>query len=77
MKKFVKIILLLIIIILSTNIVKAEEKNLVNIYFFHSNTCPHCKAERKLLDELENKYNNIKIYSYEISEEKNLKLQSS
>lgn len=74
MKKFVKIILLLILIILSTNIVKAEEKNLVNIYFFHSNTCPHCKAERKLLDELKNKYNNIKIYSYEISEEKNLKL---
>ena len=75
MKKFVKIILLLILITLSTSIVKAdEEKNLVNIYFFHSNTCSHCKREKELLTELEKKYPNIKIYSYEISDENNAKL---
>ena len=75
MKKIIKLLLLTILILTSIITVKAdEEKNLVNIYFFHSNTCSHCKRERILLDELVKKYNNIKIYSYEISEEKNIKL---
>lgn len=48
---------------------KAEEtKNLVNIYFFHSNTCSHCKEENKFLSELKKDYSNIKIYKYEIHE---------
>lgn len=53
--------------------VKAEsnEKNLVNIYFFHSNSCSHCKSESKLLDLLEEQYSNIRIYCYEIHEDKN------
>lgn len=42
------------------------EKNLVNIYLFHSSTCPHCKEEQVLLKELEEKYDNIRIYKYEI-----------
>jgi len=74
MKKIVNIIIAIILTLLSIQTVKAEEKNLVNIYFFHSNTCPHCKEESKLLTELEQKYTNIKIYKYEISDEKNLKL---
>lgn len=75
MKRFSKLLLVLIILLISTVAVKADEKkNLVNIYLFHSNTCSHCKAERELLKELEKKYDNIKIYSYEISEEENLTL---
>lgn len=75
MKKYIKILTILLLLITSIIQVKAdEEKNLVNIYFFHSNTCSHCKAERELLTELEKKYNNIKIYTYEISEEENIKL---
>lgn len=52
--------------------VSAEDKNLVNIYLFHSDTCPHCKEEIKLLNELEKKYDNIKIYKYEIGDKTNL-----
>ena len=74
MKKLKYILLVCILLLISTITVKAEEKNLVNIYFFHSNTCSHCKAERKLLDELEKEYDNIKIYSYEISEKENIEL---
>ena len=74
MKRIVKL-LLLIIILLNIGIVNAEEeKNLVNIYFFHSNQCTHCKAENKLLKELEEKYDNIVIYRYEISNPENLEL---
>lgn len=75
MKKFVRILIILLLMITSIITVKADEnKNLVNIYFFHSKTCPHCKEERKLLDKLEKDYSNIKIYSYEISDNNNLKL---
>lgn len=48
--------------------------NIVNIYLFHSDSCGHCKKELKLLNELEDKYDNIRIYKYEVSEEKNIKL---
>ena len=51
-----------------------SDKNLVNIYLFHSDTCPHCKEEIKFLDELEEEYNNIRIYKYEIGNTENLKL---
>ena len=54
------------------NVVNAvSEKNLVNIYLFHSYTCKHCKEEIKLLDELEKEYDNIKVYKYEVNENGN------
>ena len=75
MKKMTKIFLLFIFFLINMSIVSADsEKNLVNIYFFHSDTCPHCKEEIKVLDELTEKYNNIKIYKYEIGNSENLKL---
>lgn len=60
-------------LIVNKEIVNAEtkNKNLVNIYFFHSNDCSHCQSESELLDSLEKKYSNIKIYRYEIHEHKN------
>lgn len=52
--------------------IKAEErKNLVNIYFFHSNTCSHCQSEEKLLNKLEKEYDNIRVYRYEVSDSNN------
>ncbi len=49
----------------------SKKDNLVNIYLFYSDTCPHCAEEEKLLDELEDKYKNIKIYRYEIGNQEN------
>ena len=51
-----------------------KEKNLVNIYLFYSDTCPHCANEKKLLSELEDKYDNIRIYKYEVGNSDNSKL---
>ena len=48
-----KMIFLLIICSCFLLDVDAKEKNLVNIYLFHSNTCPHCAEEKKLLKEFE------------------------
>ena len=74
MRKQIILILFLVIsiFIFNKNISASTNKNLVNIYFFHSNTCSHCKEESKYLEELENKYNNIRIYKYEISDKENI-----
>ena len=38
--------------IMNISLVYADtDKNLVNIYFFYSDTCRHCASEEKLLDE--------------------------
>ncbi len=50
------------------------EKNIVNLYLFHSKTCSHCKAEIKLLDELTRKYDNLRVYKYEVSDPDNSSL---
>ena len=70
MKKLLYILILLLMFIPD---VYAEEK-IVNIYLFHSEECIHCKKEIKLLDELEEKYSNIRVYKYEISEGENITL---
>jgi glutaredoxin len=38
----------------------------IEIYFFSSETCPHCKAEREFLDALKIKYPEINITEYEV-----------
>lgn len=43
-------------------------KDVINIYLFYSDSCPHCAKEKEFLeDELKEKYDNIKIYYYEVS----------
>ena len=74
MKYFNKIIFLLIICLLFIPNVFANEKNLVNIYLFYSDTCPHCSAEKELLKELEKDYDNIRIYKYEVNTDNNMEL---
>lgn len=71
-----KIIYTLILFLMFIPSISAEE-NEVNIYFFHSNTCPHCKEEIKLLNELDEYYDNINIYKYEISNDNNSVLLSN
>lgn len=75
MKKFKLIIFCLFISLMFITNIKAEE-NLVNLYLFYSNTCPHCEAEMELLDELQEDYDNLRIYKYEISEDENSLLLS-
>ena len=80
MKKKIYILLLLLFIIpinvfglsddytdIISDIVGVEPKdNVVNIYFFYGDGCPHCAREEKTLNLLENKYGkDIKIYRFE------------
>ena len=75
MKKFNGLLFALILFLFGINTTYADtEKNLVNIYLFHSNTCPHCKEEIKFLDTIKDDYDNVRIYMYEIGDEDNAKL---
>ena len=43
------------------------EEDVINIYFFRGEGCPHCAAEEKFFEtELKKKYDNVKIYDYEV-----------
>ena len=75
MKKILYVLVLFLMFTLNVN--ANEEDNLVNIYFFHSDSCPHCKQEMKLLNTLEKEYDNVRIYKYEISDEENSLLLSN
>jgi len=70
-----KILFLLVICILFIPSVYADtDKNLVNIYLFYSDTCPHCASEKELLGEIEDEYDNVKIYKYEVGTDSNMNL---
>jgi len=51
----------------------ASENNSVCIYFFYSNTCPHCTKEKTFLQELVQKYP-IELYEFEIGSSVNANL---
>lgn len=72
-KKKLKIVFIFLFIIMLPEPILAKKniKNQVNIYFFHSDTCAHCKQEQKYLDNIKKYYSNIKIYQYEIHDPKN------
>ena len=75
MKKISRLLLVFIIFIANISLVLADsDKNLVNIYLFHSNTCPHCKDEIKFLNQVKNNHDNVRIYMYEIGDDDNLKM---
>lgn len=71
MRKIIYLITILITSLLLIENVNADNKNLVNIYLFHSSTCPHCREEIKMLDKLVEEYDNVKVYKYEISDKDN------
>ena len=71
MKRISKILLIFILFIIGINYAYAEEKNLVNIYIFYSNTCPHCHEELTYLDKFEEKYDNVRVYKYEVGNSQN------
>ena len=51
------------------------EKDIINIYFFRGEGCPHCAREEEFFKDLVKEYDNIKIYDYEVwNNEENSKL---
>lgn len=57
-------LLLILGLLIVPQIVKAEALGDVN--FFYATGCPHCAAVRPLVEQLQNKYTNLKFSSYDI-----------
>jgi len=66
MKKL-KLLIISVLLLLPISI-SAKEK--VDLYLFHSETCSHCQAEMKYLNELEDEYDNLELHLYEINSSK-------
>lgn len=71
MKKLSVLCFLLVLLLLPNNVLAINE---VNIYFFHSNDCDICNQERIYLEALKQRYPNMRVYSYEISDQSNYDL---
>lgn len=67
MKKIITYLILALSLLFIPNIISAEE---VNLYLFHSQDCSHCAAERQWLDSIKNEYDNLNIYEYEVTRNK-------
>jgi cytochrome c biogenesis protein CcdA/thiol-disulfide isomerase/thioredoxin len=75
--KIIKITTLVIFLFLSllTNTAKAENDLPARMFFFHSNSCPHCRAEEEFIEKLKKEYPNLKVYAFEVSSDfKNLNI---
>ena len=71
MKKLLVIFLFFALMLGTSQAVFAHEK--VNIDFFYSKSCPRCLIEEAFLDILEEKYGQLEIRRFEISQGKNIK----
>ncbi len=69
---FLFVIILLVLIFSSSNQISNEDliygDDMVEMYYFHMNTCPHCHTQKRfMISNLIPKYPNLKIYEYEMS----------
>jgi len=60
-----KLLLLIIPIIFFSNVISAKAYD-VKLYLFYGDGCPHCAAEEEYLDELQDKYDYLKVVKYEV-----------
>ena len=64
MNKIKKILLLLLFVVIFPVSVKAE--NVVNLYLFYGDGCPHCAEEEKFIDEYLKTEKSAKLIKYEV-----------
>jgi thiol-disulfide isomerase/thioredoxin len=78
MKKINRFLICLTFLLLLLPINTRASSNKVNVYLFYGSTCPHCKAEKEVLEDLKDKYPNLNIYKYEVwGSSKNRKLMNN
>lgn len=63
MKKILIIIVFFLLFFVNTNATFAYD---VDLYLFHSSSCPHCKEEKDYLKQLEKDYDYLDVHYYEV-----------
>lgn len=67
-----KIVLLLLLITASVSIFAFDseyafaDQDIIIIDFFYSATCPHCKKEKELFEDLKTRFSNFELREYEV-----------
>lgn len=75
MKKIFFSLILAFTLFLIPSIASAQEVKTQNIYFFYSDSCPHCKEEKPFLGFLKEEYGDkLNIYAYEVSSKKSVEI---
>ena len=69
-KKIICLVFLSFLFLTSGNVFAQENKNIVNVYFFWGNGCPHCANEKPFLDKIEKENEYVHINRYEVWENK-------
>ena len=67
-RPFLVTIIFSIFVFLFSNFGSVLAANQVPLYFFYSNTCPHCAAEKLFLDSFVEKYPQLEINAFEIGQ---------
>lgn len=66
MKKINRIIVFLFLLLFPLNVF-AYQDDIITLYLFHGDGCPHCADEINYLDSIDDEYaNNLKIVKYEV-----------
>lgn len=66
MKRLFCLFFFLVISFLFVLPVNAMDYNNINIYLFYGDGCPHCAEEKKFLNNIESKYDNVNFIFYEV-----------
>lgn len=67
MKNLTPAFLFLLLVVLSIAFAETRNTEVVNVYFFWAEGCPHCSSEKVFLEKLEQKYENIEIHRLEVT----------
>ena len=68
-KFFLSIIAYCLVICFSFAAPALARESPVDIYFFHSKTCPHCLKQKPVMEKLAELNNDIELHSYEVKEQ--------
>ncbi len=67
-KVFLLFILLCLLTLTSVPLSSQADEKVLDIYFFHSQTCPHCAQQKPLMEYIDKHNEEVKLYAYEVSE---------
>ena len=71
-KFFISIIICCLVTLMSLTTPALAGEEAVDIYFFHSKTCPHCLKQKPVMENVAQLNDEIKLHSYEVSEQRQI-----
>lgn len=74
MKQWIVFAFILTLLVLGTISIVFADKPPLEVHFFYGETCPHCAAEQRFLNDIEKWYPDVVIHRYSTSNRSNIEL---